>query len=411
MGKGKHAAAMRPAAFLLPAVLIAAVLAGCGPAGDLDTPGESLPDTGITVIASTAPDEPAPSRETGTDAADGQEQKTVTAGSAQEAGSAAGPVQITVTAGGSSQDTVEGLEMETGAPESADTYDDGIIAARPDAIYLDEIDGLPDGTHLIGMSALGIEDHSGAPHTVLNGGEPYFDIPEHPYDTVIFSALDDYGRAGPAYACFSAESLPERASAASPSWQDKPSGWQGMAYYGLVPGGALYHKQQLIPAPFYAGKLDRKNLVTATQYLSETALEPLTAEILEYLTANGGYMAVRVTPVYSGTRPLCDGVLVEAASIGGEGEEAFRTCTFCHNVQPGIEIDYRNGLSRVGDTEWTGADAYGNEDYIINRHDGTFHYERCVVVMNMLNSWREEYRGQRSDLIGNRYEACTICQP
>ena len=421
MRRDIHKAARRPAALLLPAVLISAMLCGCGPGGDLDTPGEALPDTGISVIAGSAP--AYEEREAGTPG-------TVTAEGSVQAGeqdrqdggageAAPGPepsAAPVVTAGGSSQEAVPGIESVPASDTPDEIPDTGPAASWRDAISVSDIKELPADAHLIGMAALGIEDHSGAPYTIVHGGEPFFDAPAHPYAAVTFSALDDYGRSGPVYACVSVESLSGHRKSESTKWSDRPSGWQGLSYRGLVPGGALYRKQLLVPTSFYTGKLDGKNMLTATEYMRDYALEPLMAEIAEYLSIHGGYMAVRATPVYSGANAVCDGVLVEAASVYAEaldGEEpgGLKLCVFCHNVQPGVEIDYRNGLARVGDSEWTGDDAYGNSDYIINKHDGTFHHEQCIVVMNMYASWREEYRGQRSDLLDNNYEACNICQP
>ena len=54
----------------------------------------------------------------------------------------------------------------------------------------------------------------------------------------------------------------------------------------------------------------------------------------------------RATPIFEGKNLVASGVLLEAYSIEDNGN-GIQFCVYCFNVQPGIEIDYRTGESKV----------------------------------------------------------------
>lgn len=56
----------------------------------------------------------------------------------------------------------------------------------------------------------------------------------------------------------------------------------------------------------------------------------------------------RVTPIFTGDNLVADGVLMEAYSTE-DSRKGICFCVFVYNVQPGIEIDYLTGESRVCD--------------------------------------------------------------
>lgn len=76
---------------------------------------------------------------------------------------------------------------------------------------------------------------------------------------------------------------------------------------------------------------------------------------------------------------------------------------FVYNVQPGIEIDYATGESRLSDTVQT--------HYILNTNRKKFHYSTCLSVQDMSEKNKQEYVGDRKNLIMQGYEPCGSCQP
>lgn len=407
---GVFGAGCRRRVFGLAAVFVIAAMSGCGDRHDnidmnvpdvppaasysLDTtsvsPGTLQGSIGTAPTGSSQAPDAAPD--------DVPEQAPVikASGSAQQAGDwLAGDID--------GPDHGAGLNMESGASDGAVTF--GGIA------------GLPEGFHAGGVSALGLDAYSGSPMAEVHDGKPYFDVPEYPYETVIFSALDDYDRPGTAYACFTADT---GGRGTDFGWKDVPAGWQGTEYAGIVPGSSLYVKARLIGSALYDSRKDGRNMLSVTQYCHDNGLEPVSDRIAGHLSEFGGYAAMRVTPVYLGTHLVCDGILIEAVSIGGTVDDtdddpdndSLSLCLFCYNVQPGIEIDYRDGRSSVtGEDGWSGADAYGNHDYILDESKLVFHEGACASVSAMHQSDRREYRGQRQSLADNRYEPCGSCRP
>lgn len=403
---GARRAGTKPAATLWLVLLLAAMLSGCGHGGDLDTPNEMLPEPAAPTSGLPA-ESGAESLSIGyggaTQAAPGEY-----GGTKADSQPSAGP---SVSIGGNTQDAVPELDMSDGTESGTESDTNPVQPSGPASVYVHDIDGVPDDDYLIGMKALSIDNYDTEPCIEIHGGEPYFAAPDHPYDAFIFSSLDDYDRPGPVYACISAASLPQREHAAHVKWDERPAGWNGTMYPRLVSGGYLWHKQPIVPGSLYDGKVEKKHLITLTEYLCHGSLASIMADIREHVVEHGGYVSLRVTPVYAGTHLICDGILIEALSVQDDGEDPLSICTFCYNVQPGIEIDYRNGLARAGDYEWSGEDAYGNHDYILDERYYIFHEGPCAAVASMLQSYRYEYRGQRDDLIDNKYQPCKVCGP
>ena len=79
----------------------------------------------------------------------------------------------------------------------------------------------------------------------INDGAPDFEVWQRtPFPFVLFSPLDDLGRAGPAYACLGPETLPT--DVRKPMGNVQPSEWQSIRYEDLVDGGSLFNRSHLI---------------------------------------------------------------------------------------------------------------------------------------------------------------------
>ena len=91
----------------------------------------------------------------------------------------------------------------------------------------------------------------------INDGVPDFEVWQWTaFPFVLFSPLDDLGRAGPAYACLGPETLPT--DVRKPMGNVQPSGWQSTRYVDLVDGGNLFNRSHLIGYQLYGDSGSRE---------------------------------------------------------------------------------------------------------------------------------------------------------
>ena len=91
----------------------------------------------------------------------------------------------------------------------------------------------------------------------INGGIPDFEAWKRTaFPFVLFSPLDDLGRAGPAYARLGPETLPTNVR--QPMGNVQPSGWQSTRYEDLVDGGSLFNRSHLIGYQLYGDSGSRE---------------------------------------------------------------------------------------------------------------------------------------------------------
>ena len=67
-------------------------------------------------------------------------------------------------------------------------------------------------------------------------------------------------------------------------------------------------------------------------------------KVASYVKKTNNSVLYRVTPIYEGDNLLATGVQMEAQSIGSD-DISFNV--FVYNVQPGIDINYKNGDSKL----------------------------------------------------------------
>lgn len=189
-----------------------------------------------------------------------------------------------------------------------------------------------------------IPEYEGQPYTVINNGRPFFTADElsaEPY--AYYSELDEYGRCGYAMAMIERSMMPkdERGEIESV----KPSGYHNAFYEDLIEDGFLYNRCHLIGYQFTGENANEKNLITGTRYMNVEGMEPFENEAASFVRRRNMHILLRVTPIFKGKELVARGVLMEAYSIEDAGKEIC-FCVFCHNVQPGIEIDYATGNSQ-----------------------------------------------------------------
>ena len=184
-------------------------------------------------------------------------------------------------------------------------------------------------------------------YVIINDNEPYFteeDMTTEAFED--YAPLDMLGRCGTAYANICKEIMPTEERGAI--GHVKPSGWQTVKYNGIVEGNYLYNRCHLIGFQLAGENANERNLITGTRYLNIDGMVDFENQVAEYVKKTGNHVLYRVTPVFEGTDLVARGVQMEALSVEDNGE-GIKFNVYCYNVQPGVEIDYSNGTSRLAD--------------------------------------------------------------
>lgn len=181
-------------------------------------------------------------------------------------------------------------------------------------------------------------------YVVLNNNEPNFtkeDMTTKSFEK--YSKLDNLGRCGVAFANVGKDIMPteERGSIG----QVKPSGWQTIKY-DIVDGKYLYNRCHLIGYQLTGENANRENLVTGTRYLNIDGMLYFENDIADYVKKTGNHVLYRVTPIFQGSELVCRGVQMEALSVEDNGK-GIKFNVFAYNAQPGVEIDYSTGKSKL----------------------------------------------------------------
>ena len=289
-------------------------------------------------------------------------------------------------------------------------------------------------TEITTASSFSLSDvpaYSGKAYTSVNGNVPYFTAAElttTSFET--YSDLDTLGRCGVTYACIGQDLMPtkERGSIG----MVKPTGWHTVRYDDLVDGKYLYNRCHLIGYQLTGENANTKNLITGTRYLNIEGMLPFENMVADYIQETNNHVLYRVTPIFEGNNLLANGVLMEGYSVEDKGA-GVSYCVFAYNVQPGIEIDYATGESKLADGAQqeeqktatvtptpspepekqepaTGSEA-SQADYILNTNTKKFHYPTCSSVNDMKEKNKQEFFGTRDEAISNGYFPCGRCKP
>ena len=289
-------------------------------------------------------------------------------------------------------------------------------------------------TEITTASSFSLSDvpaYSGKAYISVNGNVPYFTAAElttTSFET--YSDLDTLGRCGVTYACIGQDLMPteERGSIG----MVKPTGWHTVRYDGFVDGNYLYNRCHLIGYQLTGENANTKNLITGTRYLNIEGMLPFENMVADYIQETNNHVLYRVIPIFEGNNLLANGVLMEGYSVEDKGA-GVSYCVFAYNVQPGIEIDYATGESKLADSAQqeeqktatvtptpspepekqepaTGSEA-SQADYILNTNTKKFHYPTCSSVNDMKEKNKQEFFGTRDEAISNGYFPCGRCKP
>lgn len=207
-----------------------------------------------------------------------------------------------------------------------------------------------------------IPAYDGKAYVAVNNNEPFFtdsDMTTTAFEN--YSDLDSLGRCGVAYANICKDIMPteERGKIG----MIKPSGWHTVKY-DVIKDRYLYNRCHLIGYQLAGENANPKNLITGTRYLNVEGMLPFENLVADYVNNTGNHVLYRVTPMFSGSNLVANGVLIEAKSVEDNGGGILFN-VYCYNVQPGVGINYENGDSWLdGTTESasSGSDSSATEN-------------------------------------------------
>ncbi len=261
-----------------------------------------------------------------------------------------------------------------------------------------------------------VPDFTDEPFVEINKNTPYFS--ESEYTTKAFesySDLDHLGRCGTAYACVCKETMPteKRGNISSV----KPSGWQSIRY-DFVDGKSLYNRCHLIGFQLTAENANKQNLITGTRYMNTEGMLPFENMVADYVKETNGHVLYRVTPVFDGDNLVARGVEMEGYSVEDKGESVSFN-VYVYNNQPGVEINYQDGTSRLASgTSDSSAENSPSQsgtsaktEYVINTNNLKIHLPSCGSVKTMKDKNKKVVKSTLEELIQQGYTPCSSCLP
>ena len=263
-----------------------------------------------------------------------------------------------------------------------------------------------------------IPDYAGKPYVTVNGGKPFFteaDKTQRSFEK--YAPLDALGRCGAAFACVGFELMPTEARGAIGSV--KPSGWQ-YTKYDFVDGKYLFNRCHLIAFQLTGENANVCNLITGTRYMNTSGMlsfEEKTGNYIrnEHAKGRNVHVLYRVTPVFEGKDLVASGVLMEGLSVEDNGK-SICFCVFCYNVQPGVEINYADGTSRLAPEDETDPPekeigGTSSTALVVNVSSKKFHLPDCASVKRMSAKNRRDVIASPQELIAEGYSPCANCRP
>ena len=251
-----------------------------------------------------------------------------------------------------------------------------------------------------------IPAYSGKAYIAVNGNVPFF-TPEEITDDSFeqYASLDSLGRCGVTMASIGRDLMPTEKRESIR--EVRPTGWHSVQY-DWVDGKSLYNRCHLIGFQLAGENANERNLITGTRYLNIEGMLPFENLTADYVKETGNHVMYRVTPIFSGSNLVADGVLMEGLSVEDQGE-GVTFCVYAYNVQPGVEIDYATG------DNWPAAPSHSEDDtqgtYILNTSSHKFHLPTCSGAADMNKKNKKTYTGSRQELIDKGYEPCRSCNP
>lgn len=185
----------------------------------------------------------------------------------------------------------------------------------------------------------------------INNDIPYFedkDITTEEFEN--YSNLDEFNRAGVAFANISKYTMPPKDTKRE-GLSYKPTGWV-QYLYGENNKEHLYERCHLIAWQLGNENNNKRNLITGTCQMNEAMIK-YENTVADWIKAKNKeskdyHVLYRVTPVYKDTNSLATGVQIEAKSVEEDGVLFNK---FIYNVQDNFDIDYSTGKATLKEEE------------------------------------------------------------
>lgn len=273
-----------------------------------------------------------------------------------------------------------------------------------------------------------IPAYNGSIDITLNDDKPFLEGDEMEEVQILLTPLDALGRAGCVMMLAGPETLPtaKRRSISS----IHPSGFVQAEYPELIneSGGKLYQRAHMLMFAFSGLNATEENLITGTHMMNAIGMQGDETSVLEYIRNTGHHVLYRCTPFFAEDELVARGVLVEALSLE---DDVISFCTYCYNVEPGVEIDYKTGESHLSEEAVQALEetqeaeepeeseeitrsaegTSGARTYICNTNTKKFHYPDCKSVKQMKEKNKLERSCTREELINEGYDPCGNCNP
>ena len=212
-------------------------------------------------------------------------------------------------------------------------------------IYVEYNDNLKGTFSKPTYSISNIPDYSGDDYIIINNNEPEFDdLAKTTNSFEVYSELDELGRCGVAYANIGKDLMPTKDRESIR--MIKPSGWKTVRYDIITDGLYLYNRCHLIAYQLTAENANPKNLITCTRHMNADVMQSFEIKVGNYIRKTNNHVLYRSTPIYDYDNLVAKGVQLEAYSIEDNGK-GIKFNVLIYNVQPGIEIDYKTGDSKL----------------------------------------------------------------
>ncbi|PHE64420.1 DNA-entry nuclease [Bacillus toyonensis] len=153
-----------------------------------------------------------------------------------------------------------------------------------------------------------------------------------------YSNLDSKNRVGVATALLGMQNQPKEKR--DDRLNTKPTGWHQKK---LSDGSYLYDRSHLIGYQLSGQNDNPKNLMTGTKDFNRKSMLKY-ENMVDKEVEKGSYVLYEVKPVFVGDELIARGVQMQAKSMNNQNLE-FNV--FCFNVQDGVEINYKDGTSKL----------------------------------------------------------------
>ena len=204
--------------------------------------------------------------------------------------------------------------------------------------------------NIISFDLDSIPEFTDKPYVYINDNKPFFK--EEEYTTKAFenySKLDKLGRCGVAYANVCLDIMPKAGEKRESISSVYPTGWKNVNYKELMGNDYLYNRCHLIGWQLAGENANKQNLITGTRYMNTQGMLPFENLVDDYFEKEeneDNHVLYRVTPIFEGEDLVAKGVEMEAYSVEDKGKGVCFN-VYVYNVQPGVEIDYATGKSKL----------------------------------------------------------------